>query len=63
MADCGLGRIEALTGLGRMADRSWLLGDFAPSDPLMPRFRRQIRDLHENMRSTHPSRASGADFE
>eukprot|EP00969_Alexandrium_andersonii_P345866 15288549-Alexandrium_andersonii.AAC.1 len=47
----------------RLADRSSLLRDFATSDPVRERFRRRIRNLREKQRRTHPSGASGTDFE
>eukprot|EP00969_Alexandrium_andersonii_P293530 12974822-Alexandrium_andersonii.AAC.1 len=46
-----------------IADWSSRVRDFATSDPLEARFRRWIRNLHETCSKTHPSRASGDDFE
>eukprot|EP00969_Alexandrium_andersonii_P161785 7150785-Alexandrium_andersonii.AAC.1 len=36
---------------------------FGASDPLDPRFGRQIRNLSGKLRKKHPSRASGTNFE
>eukprot|EP00969_Alexandrium_andersonii_P262547 11606589-Alexandrium_andersonii.AAC.1 len=46
-----------------IADWSLLPCNFAPSDPLNPRFRRRIQSLHETWRRTHPSGASRTNFQ
>eukprot|EP00969_Alexandrium_andersonii_P001153 52355-Alexandrium_andersonii.AAC.1 len=47
----------------RIADWTSRVHDFATSDALDRPFGRRIRNLHGQLRRTHPSRASGAEFE
>eukprot|EP00969_Alexandrium_andersonii_P135935 6014054-Alexandrium_andersonii.AAC.1 len=56
---------EGLRGLriGGWQMRSLRSCDFTTSGPLTPRLRPRIRNLHEKRRRTHPSRASGTNFE